>query len=88
MNLMKKRSAKRRAPQPRAVAPPNASVTETTSPRLMSLNDACRYGGFGRMKAYELIHTGKIIAVKLDHRTMINVASIDAFIATLPRVGQ
>lgn len=55
-------------------------------PRYLPLREACRYGGFGRTKAYELIRAGKIAAVHLGNRTMIDTASIDKFHAALPKL--
>jgi hypothetical protein len=55
-------------------------------PRLALLKVACQYGGFGRVKAYELIHEGKIDAYKMDHRTMIDLDSIDRYHDSLPKL--
>jgi hypothetical protein len=40
----------------------------------------------GRTKAYELINSGRIIAHKQGHQTMIDADSIVAFQGALPRV--
>ncbi len=45
-----------------------------------------RLGGIGRTTVYGLIATGKLEAVKLGSRTLITAASIDALLASLPRV--
>ena len=52
---------------------------------------ALEKGKFGRTKAYELINDGKIVAYKMDHKTMVDADSIDAYHASLkgiePRSG-
>lgn len=85
----KPRSTRRsRPPLPRVkCAPADAVVIETAHPRLMPLDTACRYGGFGRSKGYELIREHLITAVKLGRRTLVDVASMDAFLATLPKLS-
>jgi excisionase family DNA binding protein len=55
-------------------------------PKFLPFAEACRYGGFGRQTAYDLIHAGRINAVKLGRRTIIEVASIDRLHATLPKL--
>ena len=42
------------------------------------------YIGVGRTKAYELIASGEIVAVKMGGRTMIDLDSVDKFHAGLP----
>ena len=54
--------------------------------RLTTFKDGLKHLCVGRSKAYELINSGKIIAHKQGHQTMIDVDSIDAFQATLPRI--
>jgi hypothetical protein len=54
--------------------------------RLITFTEGLRHLRVGRTKAYELINTGKIIAYKLGHRTMIDADSIDAFQVALPRI--
>jgi hypothetical protein len=55
-------------------------------PVFVGMRQACTYGCFGRMKAYELIRAGKIVAVRLGRKTMISVASIDRFHDSLPKL--
>ncbi len=45
-------------------------------------------GGIGRTTVYGLIAAGKLEAVKLGSRTLITAASIDALLASLPRVAR
>ena len=45
-----------------------------------------RLGGIGRTTVYSLIAAGKLEAVKLGSRTLITAVSIDALLASLPRV--
>jgi excisionase family DNA binding protein len=54
--------------------------------RLVALKDGCRYGKFGRTKAYELIAHEKIRAYKMGGKTMIDLDSVDEYHASLPRV--
>lgn len=53
----------------------------------ISIGEAVRRFGIGRTKIYELIQCGKIEAFKLGRRTLINVDSVQALIAELPRIG-
>ena len=46
---------------------------------LIPLKRALVKGGFGKTKAYALIDQGKIIAYKMDGKTMIDADSIDAY---------
>lgn len=54
--------------------------------RLVELKDGCRYGKFGKTKAYELIAQQRIKAYKLGGKTMIDLDSVDEFHASLPRI--
>ena len=54
--------------------------------RLVEFKHGCRYGKFGRTKAYELIAQERIKAYKLGGKTMIDLDSVDEFHASLPRV--
>ena len=45
-----------------------------------------RLGGIGRTTVYGLIAAGKLEAVKLGSRTLVTAASIEALLASLPRV--
>lgn len=55
-------------------------------PRVVSVNGACRYGGFGKTKCYELIDKGRIAARKFGKKTLIEVASIDRYLDSLPKL--
>jgi hypothetical protein len=46
---------------------------------LIPLKKALERGGFGRTKAYKLIKKGKIMAYKMEGRTMVDAVSIDAY---------
>jgi excisionase family DNA binding protein len=50
----------------------------------VSITDACKLIGAGRSIVYELIGKQHIHAVKLGRRTLIPVASLQAYIAGLP----
>jgi hypothetical protein len=60
-------------------------MSESVKRNLISMKAALERGGFRRTKAYRLINEGKIIAYKMDHQTMIDADSIDAYHASLPR---
>jgi hypothetical protein len=53
--------------------------------RLVEFKDGCRYGKFGKTKAYELIAHERIRA-KMGGKTMIDLDSVDEYHASLPRV--
>jgi excisionase family DNA binding protein len=54
--------------------------------RLVEFKDGCRYGKFGRTKAYELIAHERIRAYKMGGKTMIDLDSVDEYHASLPRL--
>ncbi|WP_316182260.1 hypothetical protein [Bradyrhizobium sp. SZCCHNRI1009] len=54
--------------------------------RLVHFKDGCRYGKFGKTKAYELIAREQIRAYKMGGKTLIDLDSIDEYHASLPRV--
>lgn len=54
--------------------------------RLVEFKDGCRYGRFGKTKAYELIARERIRAYKMGGKTLIDLDSIDEYHASLPRV--
>ena len=54
--------------------------------RLVEFKDGCRYGKFGKTKAYELIAHERIRAYKMGGKTLIDLDSIDEYHASLPRV--
>jgi excisionase family DNA binding protein len=53
-------------------------------PIAISIADACRYIGCGRSLLYELIGNKQINAVKLGRRTLVPVASLHTYVASLP----
>ena len=52
--------------------------------RLVEFKDGCRYGKFGKTKAYELIAHESIRAYKMGGKTMIDLDSVDEYHASLP----
>ena len=54
--------------------------------RLVEFKDGCRYGKFGKTKAYEQIAHDRIRAYKMGGKTMIDLDSVDEYHASLPRV--
>jgi excisionase family DNA binding protein len=55
-------------------------------PKLVTIARALHDYGIGRTKLYELMKDGAIRAVKLGGRTLIDVASADAFFEALPEI--
>ena len=55
--------------------------------RLLTLREFCDLYGVGRTRAYELIKSGAITAVKLGRSTRITFDSAEAWAAGLPRIG-
>lgn len=61
---------------------------ETSRPRLISLQQARQeLGGIGRTKLYALVRDGHLVALKIGSKTVICAASVEVFVASLPRVG-
>jgi excisionase family DNA binding protein len=54
---------------------------------LIPIKTALERGHFKRTKAYRLIAEGKIIAYRDGQRTLVDADSLDAYQASLPRVG-
>jgi excisionase family DNA binding protein len=54
--------------------------------RLVAFKDGCRYGKFGKTKAYELIAQERIRAYKMGGKTLIDLDSVDEYHASLPRL--
>jgi excisionase family DNA binding protein len=63
-----------------------ADKHDTKRRRLVEFKDGCRYGRFGKTKAYELIAQERIRAYKMGSKTLIDLDSIDEYHASLPRV--
>ena len=59
-------------------------LSPETLPILITISDAVRLFGVGRTKLYELIGAGDIEARKVGARTLIVVASLMAWLDTLP----
>ena len=55
------------------------------APFLYSITDICARLGLSRPTVYALLHTGRLEAVKLGRRTFITSASVQGFVAGLPR---
>jgi hypothetical protein len=63
-----------------ARAPP----TVAPLPPYVPVKQACVVGGFGRSKLYEVVGHGLVRAVKLGSKTLIDTASLLAYLADLP----
>jgi hypothetical protein len=50
---------------------------------LVPINDAAKAIGAGRTKTYALVSRGKLKLVKLDGKSLITAASIEALVAEL-----
>jgi|GEM_PF-3360309 excisionase family DNA binding protein len=61
-----------------------SAVAIRPEPIAISIADACSYIGCGRSLLYELIGNKQISAVKLGRRTLVPVASLHAYVASLP----
>jgi excisionase family DNA binding protein len=60
-------------------------MSTTIAPLYCSIRDACTRWGISRNYVYELLGAGEIKAIKLGVRTRIEVASIEAYFASLPK---
>ena len=65
-----------------ATTPPTAAL----KPRALHVNDAAAYIGVSRGNLYKLIGEKRVRAVKVGRRTLLDVASLDAFITNAPTV--
>jgi excisionase family DNA binding protein len=63
-----------------ARAPP---IVAPLSP-FVPVKEACVVGGFGRSKLYEVVGAGRVRAVKLGSKTLIDTASLLTFLESLP----
>ena len=52
-----------------------------------SVNEAAKAAGIGLTKLREEIRANRLIARKLGKRTLINVSDLNAWAASLPRLG-
>lgn len=52
---------------------------------LLTLEEACARGGIGLTRAYKLLNDGAIDGVKVGKSTRVIEASLDRYIASLPR---
>ncbi len=50
------------------------------------LNSTCDAYGIGETLMRELIRDGKVVAIKCNGRTLIDLASLRAFLASCPRL--
>lgn len=62
------------------------SITER-QPKMISVSDALGRYGIGRTKLYALIGDGRIRAVKLGMKTLIDVNVADRFFDSLPTLS-
>jgi excisionase family DNA binding protein len=69
-----------------ALARSMVDIDNSRQRRLVEFKDGCRYGKFGKTKAYELIAEERIRAYKMGGKTMIDLDSVDEYYASLPRV--
>lgn len=62
--------------------------SQTPNPTHGDIRTTCQRYGFGRTTAYELLKDQKIRAKKLGAKTLIEFASVDAYLASLPSYGE
>jgi hypothetical protein len=55
--------------------------------RLGTVREACAYGRFSHTKCYDYIGAGQIDAYKRGNRTLIDLDSIDAMHAAMPKIA-
>lgn len=67
---------------------PPSSIHMPGDPLFLRVSEACRMIGVGRTKLYELVASGHVTARKIGSRTLIEMASIRAFAASLPTIDQ
>lgn len=60
----------------------NVSATR----RLASVREACAYLKIGRTKMLQMIHDGRIDALRFDGKLLIDLDKVDEFINALPSV--
>lgn len=61
---------------------------ESTPATHGDIKATCARYGFGKTTAYELLRDRKIRARKLGAKTLIEFASVDEYLATLPSYGE
>lgn len=64
----------------------NNEAGRSVRPISVRIREACRMTGIGRSKLYELIASGDIEAVKVGASTLIPTASLEAFVASRPKL--
>jgi hypothetical protein len=60
--------------------------SSTPKQRLGTVREACEYGRFCHTKCYDYINAGAIDAYKRGKRTLIDLDSIDAMHASMPKI--
>ena len=70
--------------RPHAGASGWVAIVSATEKRLLSVREFCERYGIGRTRAYSLLHTGAVQAVKVGASTRIPVESAEAWAASLP----
>jgi hypothetical protein len=53
-----------------------------------SIDELSKIGPIGRTKIYEAIHERKLVARKAGRRTIVLATDYDAFLNTLPQMGE
>jgi excisionase family DNA binding protein len=54
--------------------------------RLVSTREAREYLKVSKTKLFELVHSGRVDAVRFDGRLLVDLDSVDSFINSLPSV--
>lgn len=62
-------------------------MVNQVDPLLVPVNDGAKIIGLGRSKFYELVSEGRIPLVKLGRRSLVSVAALKEFAASLTKAA-
>lgn len=65
-----------------------STTSANPKPLYGDMKDVAALYGFQKTKAYELLRDGRIRAKKLGAKTLVEFASVDEYLATLPSFGE
>ncbi|WP_159716400.1 excisionase family DNA-binding protein [Geminicoccus flavidas] len=64
----------------------NVSDERRIEPLFISIRECCRVASLSSVTVYRLIAAGKLTAVKAGSKTLIEVASLQSYLGSLPRL--
>ncbi|MEZ5784728.1 MAG: helix-turn-helix domain-containing protein [Rhizobiaceae bacterium] len=67
-----------------AILPDNMGNTPMQNPITLTIPDAVKVSGISRSALYESLRRGDLTAKKAGRRTLIAVADLEAYLASLP----